>query len=115
MNKKSKRKNWFLRNLGKYVTTAIGTSLLLSNILFNIACKKPNSHKIERIKEDGVEVVINHLEPYRIECEPTIFSLKEESFIDTERGDLAKIGLAEITDFNVDSRGNLYISSSKSD
>ncbi len=71
--------------------------------------------EVERIFEDGVEVVINHLEPYKIKGESGTFNIDEEFVIDLERNDLAAIGLTEIHDFAVDSMGNIYISDSNSD
>jgi len=65
--------------------------------------------------EDGVEVVINHLEPYKIKGESSTFHLEKEFVIDLERNDLADIGLTDIHDFAVDSIGNIYFSDSNSD
>jgi len=75
----------------------------------------PKQDEVERIMEDGVEVVINHLEPYKIKGESSTFHLEEEFVIDLERNDLAEIGLTEISDFAVDSTGNIYFSDSNSD
>lgn len=72
----------------------------------------PKQEKVERILEDGVEVVINHIEPYKIKGEPSTFTLEEEFMIDLERDDLAEIGLTKIHDFAVDSIGNIYFSGS---
>ena len=74
----------------------------------------PEQEKVERIIEDGVEVVVNHIEPYQIKREPSTFSLEEEFVIDLERDNLAEIGLTEIHDFAVDSTGNIYFSDSHS-
>jgi len=73
--------------------------LILSLFLF---CG-PKQEKVERIMEDGVEVVVNHIEPYRIKGEPSTFTLEEEFVIDLERDDIAEVGLTEIQDFAVDS------------
>lgn len=85
--------------------------LILSLLFF---CCAPKQEKVERIMEDGVEVVINHIEPYRIKGEPSTFTLEEEFAIDLERDDIAEIGLTEIQDFAVDSAGNIYFSDSHS-
>ncbi len=74
----------------------------------------PEHEKIERISEDGVEVIVNHIEPYQIKREPSTFSLEEEFVIDLESENLARIGLTEIHDFAVDSTGNIYFSDSHS-
>lgn len=81
------------------------TLILILLIFSNCA---PKQEKIERIIEDGVEVVLNHLEPYKIKGEPIALTLEEEFTIDTERDDLALKGLTEITTFDVDSEGNIY-------
>jgi hypothetical protein len=64
---------------------------------------------VERTTENGVEVIINHLEPYRIRGEPGGLKVKEEFTIDTERPDLAELGLIEVRAFDVDSAGNIYL------
>ena len=55
-----------------------------------------------------MEVIINHLEPYKIEGEPSHLILKEQFRIDTENDDVVNIGLTVIRDFNEDSEDNLY-------
>ncbi|MCK4431274.1 MAG: 6-bladed beta-propeller [Candidatus Aminicenantes bacterium] len=70
--------------------------------------------RVDKIIEDGVEVVLNHLEPYKIKGEPTAFSLEKEFTIDTERNDIAEFGLADVDSFTVDLDGNIYILSPKS-
>ena len=83
---------------------------LLTILSFLIQCgiKQEN---VERIMEDGVEVVINYLEPYKIKGEPISLTLEEELIIDSEREDLAEIGIADVTGFDVDSEGNIYLGS----
>ena len=68
----------------------------------------PKQEKIERIVEDGVEVIINHLEPYQIKGEPTTFILEKVSSFDTEKDDIAATGLTDIYRFDADSEGNIY-------
>ena len=68
----------------------------------------PKKDKIERYREDGVEIIVNHLEPYRIEGEPSTLHLEEELVIDTEEDYIAERGLADIDNFDVDSKGNIY-------
>lgn len=65
--------------------------------------------EIEKIIEDGVEVVLNRIEPYTIKNEPSGFTLEEEFVIDLEREDLAEKGITEIHSFDVDSEGNIYL------
>lgn len=64
--------------------------------------------KVERVIEDGVEILINHVEPYKIKEEPSSLHLEEEFSIDTERDDLAEKGLTDIGSYDVDSKGNIY-------
>jgi hypothetical protein len=58
--------------------------------------------------EDGIEVIINHLEPYKIKGEPANLTLEKEFSIDFARDDIGELGIANATDFEVDSLGNIY-------
>ncbi|MFQ6003262.1 MAG: 6-bladed beta-propeller [Candidatus Zixiibacteriota bacterium] len=55
-----------------------------------------------------MEVIINHLEPYKVKGTPSILRLEEEFTIDTERDDLAELGFTDIGSYDVDSDGNIY-------
>ncbi len=81
--------------------------IFLFMIALIISCG-PKQEKIERYMKDGVEVIVNHLEPYRIEGEPNTLHLEEEFTIDTEKDSLAEKGLVDIDSFDVDSKGNIY-------
>ncbi len=61
------------------------------------------------IIEDGVEVVINHLEPYKIRGEQNSVQLEKDITIDTENDEIAEIGLNDIWRFDVDPEGNVYM------
>jgi len=63
---------------------------------------------VKRTFENGVEVIFNHLEPYKIKGEPTSLQLEEQFTIDTERDEIAEIGVTNIEDFDIDSQGNIY-------
>jgi len=78
-------------------------------ILCIISSCGPKQEKVERIIEDGVEVVINHLEPYQIKGEPINLHLEEKFSIDTEDNEIAEKGLVDMETFDVDEEGNLYI------
>jgi hypothetical protein len=67
------------------------------------------SGAVERTTENGVEVVLNHLEPYIVRNGPARLQLVKEYVIDTESPDLLAAGLTDIRALDVDSRGNLYI------
>jgi hypothetical protein len=71
-----------------------------------VGCEKQES--VEIYMEDGVEVIVNHLEPYKIKGEPSQLNLEEEIVIDFERDDLAELGIKEFRGFDVDSEGNIY-------
>jgi hypothetical protein len=58
-----------------------------------------------------VEVVLNHIEPYKIKGEPSILHLEREFSIDTEKEDILKTGLTDIWDFDVDSEGSVFLMS----
>jgi hypothetical protein len=68
----------------------------------------PKQEKIERYMEDGVEVIVNHLEPYRIEGQLNTLHLEEEFTIDTEKESVVEKGLEDMDTFDVDSKGNIY-------
>ncbi len=80
----------------------------LALILTILLCCAHKQEKVERIIEDGVEVVINHLESYKIKGESSTLILEEELIIDFEREDLAEIGIGEFAMFDVDSEGYIY-------
>ncbi len=65
--------------------------------------------RIDRTYEDGVEVVINHVEPYRIKGKGIAITLEEEFRIDTEREDLLAKGMGSAGEFDVDAAGNIFI------
>lgn len=69
------------------------------------SCKK--QEQVERYMEDGVEVVVNPLELYKIKGEPSTLFLEEIFTIDTERDDVAEVGLTDIWSVDVDSEGNI--------
>lgn len=64
--------------------------------------------QIERIIEEGVEVVINHQEPYKMKGALSTLILEKEISIDMERDDLAEIGISDVSSANADSEGNIY-------
>jgi hypothetical protein len=63
--------------------------------------------------EDGVEVIANHFEPYRIEGQPSALNLEEVMVLDTEDPAVAAAGLIDINAFQVDSKGDLYLLSQR--
>jgi len=76
-------------------------------LCFTFGCKK--QVQVERFMEDGVEVVVNHLEPYKLRGEPSNLTLEKVLSIDTERDEIAEIGLDDFGAFVVDSEGNIFM------
>jgi hypothetical protein len=81
--------------------------VLLSCFFLLFGCQK--QYKIDKTREDGVEVVLNHLQPYMIKGEPSTPVLEKDFSIDTEREDLLKTGLTDIETFDVDDQGNIFV------
>ncbi len=81
---------------------------LLLCLVFFLTCGQKQK-EVERIVEDGVEVVINHIEPYKIGGRQATLILEEEFIIDFEREDFAELGLTDLWGFEIDSEGNIYI------
>lgn len=67
------------------------------------------SGPVERLSENGVEVVLNHLEPYALRGEPARLYLDKEYALDTESRDILEKGMTDIRALDVDSQGHLYI------
>lgn len=80
--------------------------LLWICFLASCADKDP---RVDKVLEDGVEVVLNHLEPYRVPGEPSAVVLEKEFVIDAESPDLFKAGLTNIFRFGVGADGSIYI------
>lgn len=79
----------------------------ISTLLFLYCTDK--QFRIEKKMENGVEVVINHLEPYKIKGGPSNFTLEERLVISQKRKDLIDKGIMSMGEFDVDSEGNIYI------
>jgi len=80
----------------------------LSGIALLLACcgKQP---PVEKIVEGGVEVVLNHYEPYEVRGEPSHLSLREEIRIDFENAKLSDLDLKEPSFVEADSKGNIFV------
>jgi len=85
----------------KKAVTIFACFLLLS------ACQK--QPKIDRATENGVEVILNHIQPYSLKGESGTLVLERAFSIDTEKEDMLKVGLADIETFDVDQEGNIFI------
>ena len=65
--------------------------------------------KIDKILENGVEIIVNHQEPYKNNDAPTSLTLERAFSIDTEEDVIAAKGITDIYLFDVDINGNIYI------
>jgi len=65
--------------------------------------------RVDKVIENGVEVVLNHVKPYRIPGETSALVLEKEFVIDAESPDLFKAGLTDIYRFGVSADGSVYI------
>lgn len=81
--------------------------LLISILSLFFSCG-PKQEEVERIMEDRVEVIVNHLEPYKLKGVSSTFTLEKELVIDTERNDVAATGLTDLAHFDIDSEGSIY-------
>jgi len=86
----------------------------LFNILIFLVCCSPNQENVERIIENGVEVIINHLEPYEIKGKPSTLNLEEEFTIDFGKDIFSKSGINDISGVDTDSKGNIYLFAERS-
>ena len=84
-------------------------TILFSLALLVLANCSSQQQKIDKTVDEGVEVILNHLEPYMIKGVPSRLVLEKEFSIDTENEKIAQIGLTEIETFDVDPDGNIYI------
>ena len=89
--------------------------ILLVLILSLFSFCSPKQEKTDIFMEDGVEVIVNHLDPYTLKGEPRTLLLEEDFIIDFEREDLKETGIREIIGLDVDSDGNIYFIVSRSD
>jgi len=77
-------------------------------ILALTACQSKEAQVQKTVDENGVEVVLNRLEPVRLKGGPTSLELEEEMTLDTEKDEVAATGLADVGNFGVDSSGSIY-------
>lgn len=69
----------------------------------------PKQDEIERTHEDGVEVVLNHIDPCTVKGEPSELVLEEELKVDFEDNKFADFGIREPDYVDTDSEGNIYV------
>lgn len=83
-------------------------SFCLLGIVLLVSCRATQP-QVDRLIEDGVEVIINHIEPYSLSDVPSTLKLEEDFSIDTESEEATTMSLFEINDFTVDSESNIYV------
>lgn len=76
--------------------------------IFLLSGVSEGQDKPEKHIESGVEVVVNHLKPYKLKNPPTELDLERLFSINTAEPALLPIGLIEINNFDVDSMGNIF-------
>jgi hypothetical protein len=77
-------------------------------VLCFLICCTPKQENVERIIKDGVEVVLNRIEPYAV-TETNAFTLEKTLTIDTENDEIAEMGLTGISHVDVDSKGKIFL------
>lgn len=82
-------------------------ALIVFASIFVLDCSPPKE-QVEKIIEGDIEIIINHAEPYKIKGEAANLSLEKEMTIDFSSDDIGELGIADSTDFEVDSKGNIY-------
>jgi len=81
---------------------------LIFGLIVIISCRTQQP-RIDKIYEDGVEVVLNHLEPYTLKGGPVHLRLENDITIDLEKEEYSGLGL-KMPDFvEADSKGNIFI------
>lgn len=104
-----RRTGWNIIKLENRRVRKMKKSIYLFLALSVLFCCGPKQEKVEKIMEDGVEVVVNHLEPYRLKGEPSRLNLEKIITIDTEDDAVAAQGVTDIYLFDVDAEGCIYI------
>ncbi len=80
--------------------------LLFTGLFFSCGGRNP---KVDKVTENGIEVVLNHLEPYKILGEASRLVLKEDVRMDLEKGEYSGLGLKEPFFAEADAEGNIYL------
>jgi hypothetical protein len=80
--------------------------LLVIALFVSCRAKHP---QVDKIIEDGVEVVLNHHDPYPMSGKPVSFHLEQESRIDFSEKEFIDLGIAWPTKAKVDSEGNIFV------
>jgi len=81
---------------------------LFAGLILLMACG-PKEPGVDRVYEDGVEVILNHVEPYHVLGRRLTCTLAEDARIDLEKHEYADLGLKEPDFVEADSQGNIFI------
>jgi hypothetical protein len=104
----AKKKRSFLFFCGGIMKRILFVALILVSF-FGFASCRIGKESPEVIRENGLEIVINHRN--QVSAKKIIkFHLNSSLSINSRNDAIADIGLGEITDFDIDSEGNIYIS-----
>lgn len=87
---------------------------LVAMAMLSISCAGQND-QVEIIMEDGVEVVVNEMKPYKLSRDYPGLRLEEKLVIDLEDEAVSRTGLYKMDTFAVDKQGNIYILAFQSD
>lgn len=82
--------------------------IFLALALCHFSCG-PKQEQIERVNEEGIEIVLNHIEPYSLPNETRSLRLERLFSIDAEDLEIFEAGLIDMETFDVDPDGNIYI------
>ena len=96
------------KNLGSFSRISMRNKLSSVFCLLLMAYCSPKQDKVERRIENGVDIVINHLEPYHVGGAVNL-ALEELFRIDTENDEIGKLGLIDIRGFDVNSGGEIFV------
>jgi hypothetical protein len=81
----------------------------LAVFLLVIAGCSRQENQVEKVIEDGIEVVLNGMEPYKFPDVQSPVRMNEEWVIDLEDENVSKTGLYKLDTFAVDAEGSIYI------
>jgi len=87
----------------------------LAVLLLVVAGCGRQENQVEKVIEDGIEVILNGTEPYKLPDVQSPVRLDEEWVIDLEDEEVSKTGLFQLDTFAVDADGNIYILSLRSE
>lgn len=82
---------------------------LIILVLSLFLCCGRGPERVRRIVTDGVDTVLNGIDPYVLKGEPGRLRLEKMFSIDTEDENQLKAGLTDIETFDVDAAGNIYL------